>query len=148
MTGWRINDAVPADVRAMARIMGDWVRETGWMPVLHNRNEDEAFIAGVLGSHTVRVARNGEGLLGFLARHACHITAFYLADEARCQGIGRALIEEVKAVQPEIALWTFQANTCAVSFYVREGFCVDEKTDGSGNDEGLPDLRLIWRKAP
>jgi GNAT superfamily N-acetyltransferase len=132
----------------MARILGDWVRGTGWMPVLHDREEDERFLAGLLNTHSVRVARSGAEVLGFLAHDGGSITALYIADGARGQGIGRAFLEDVKAVESEIALWAFQANVRAVSFYQREGFAVADETDGRGNDEGLPDLRLVWKRTP
>ncbi|MGL4239009.1 GNAT family N-acetyltransferase [Tabrizicola sp.] len=147
MTGWGITDASPGDAGPLALILGDWVRETGWMPVLHSREEDVGFLSGLIESHVVRVARGGTGPMGFLARKAGHIAALYLAPEARGLGVGKALLDEVKAVEPTVELWAFQANRGAVAFYLREGFREVERTDGR-NDEGLPDLRLIWRKAP
>ncbi len=148
MSPWSITDATREDVGPMARILGDWARQTGWMPILHSREEDAGFLAGLLQTHTVRVAGDGSGVLGFLARDGGDIDALYLADTARDRGIGKALLQEVKAAEPEIALWTFQANVGAVAFYLREGFRVVEETNGSGNAERLPDLRLIWKKAP
>ena len=72
--------------------------------------------------------------------------ALHVAAAARGQGVGRALLDEVKATEPEIDLWTFQANRPALAFYGRLGFVEAERTDGSGTDEGLPDVRLIWRR--
>jgi ribosomal protein S18 acetylase RimI-like enzyme len=48
---------------------------------------------------------------------------------------------------PEVRLWTFQANYRAVAFYRRNGFRTLETTDGSGNEERLPDYLLVrpWR---
>jgi ribosomal protein S18 acetylase RimI-like enzyme len=86
--------------------------------------------------------------LGFLAQRHGHIDALYLAPEARGLGIGKALLDQVKTEQPLIELWTFQANVRAIAFYLREGFHEAERTDGRRNDEGLPDLRLVWEKAP
>ncbi len=146
MTAWQITDATPADAVPLAGILGDWVRETGWMPVLHSREEDVGFLAGLVESHKVRVARSRSGPLGFLARKAGHIAALYLVPEARGRGIGKALLAEVKTAEPALELWAFLANEQAVAFYLRQGFVEVERTDGRGNDEGLPDLRLIWRK--
>jgi ribosomal protein S18 acetylase RimI-like enzyme len=47
-----------------------------------------------------------------------------------------------------VDLSTFQANARALAFYRREGFHEAERTDGSGTEEGLPDVRLIWRHEP
>lgn len=145
MTGFRLTDANEGDVVALARFIGNWVRETGWMPVLHTREEDEGFVAGLLVSHAVRVARGGAVPLGFLARQGGRVQALHVAAEARGWGIGRELLDEVKAVEAVVDLWAFQANARALAFYLREGFQEAERTDGSGTEEGLPDVRLIWR---
>lgn len=146
MIGWSITDADGSDVGTLAGIMGDWVRETDWMPVLHSREEDEGFVATLLGTHKVRVARKGADRLGFLARQGGRVQALHVAAEARGLGIGKALLDELKAAEFEIELWTFQANPRAVAFYRREGFSEVVRTDGSGNEESLPDVRLIWRR--
>lgn len=148
MTVLDITAADVADVDALVRIMREWVGETGWMPVLHSPEEDKAFLMGLLGTHIVRVARTEDGPQGFLARQAGYVTALHVLGDARGRGIGKALLDEVKATEAEITLWTFQANDRAIAFYLREGFSEVERTDGRGNDEGLPDLRLTWRKVP
>ena len=146
MTDWKITDADASDVSTLAGIIGDWVRETDWMPVLHSRDEDEGFVATLLGTHKVRVARQAADRLGFLARQGGRVQALHVAAEARGLGIGKALLDELKAAEFEIDLWTFQANQRALAFYRREGFSEVVRTDGSGNEEGLPDVRLIWRR--
>lgn len=147
MTDWNITDADASDVGTLAGIMGDWVRETEWMPVLHTCEEDEGFVATLLGTHRVRVARKGAERLGFLARQSGRVQALHVAAKARSLGIGKALLDELKAAEFEIDLWTFQANQRALAFYRREGFSEVVRTDGRGNEEGLPDVRLIWRRA-
>jgi ribosomal protein S18 acetylase RimI-like enzyme len=59
---------------------------------------------------------------------------------------GSARLDEVKATEAEITLWTFQANTAAIAFYLKQGFVEVERTDGSHNDERLPDVRMMWRR--
>jgi GNAT superfamily N-acetyltransferase len=148
VTTWQIIDATAGDVGPLARIVGDWVRETGWMPVLHSHDDDKGFVYGLLGTHVVRVARNRSDRLGFLARQWGRVQALHVDARSRGLGVGKVLLDEVKAVEPELELWTFQANLRALSFYRREGFHEAERTDGRGNDERLPDVRLIWRRAP
>lgn len=146
MSRWNLTDAGVSDVPVLARIIGDWVRETDWMPVLHSHEEDEGFLAGLLRTHVVRFARGGPHRLGFMARQGEKVQALHVAKAARGLGIGRALLDEVKAVEPAVSLWTFQANIRAIAFYRREGFAEAERTDGKRNDERLPDIRMIWRK--
>ncbi|MBE2274989.1 MAG: GNAT family N-acetyltransferase [Rhodobacteraceae bacterium] len=132
---------------ALAHILGDWVRSTGWMPVLHSREDDRAFIARLIAGNCVLVARSeaGGAPLGFIAVRLCDIVALHVADGHRGRGLGKALLDAAKAREPRLVLWTFQANSAAIAFYLREGFVEIERTDGAGNEEGLPDVRMIWR---
>ena len=63
-------------------------------------------------------------------------------------GLGSRLVELAKSRSPEgLQLWTFASNTDAQRFYQRHGFAVVEATEGSGNEERQPDLRLVWPAA-
>ncbi len=147
MIAFTLSEATPEDAVPLARILGDWLRETGWMPVLHSREEDIGFLQRMIASQRVLVARDGQGApLGFIAVKLCDIAGFYLAPAARGQGIGKALLDAAKADEPRLALWTFVANTGAIAFYRREGFVETERTNGASNEEGLPDVRMIWRR--
>jgi GNAT superfamily N-acetyltransferase len=142
-----LTDATPQDAVPLARILGDWLRGTGWMPVLHSRDQDIAFLSRMIASHHVLVARDAEGVpLGFIAVKQGDIAGFYVAEASRGQGIGKVLLDAAKAQEPRLVLWTFQANTGAIAFYAREGFTEVERTDGAGNEERLPDVRMIWRR--
>ena len=140
-----ISPATPDDAPALARILGDWLRETGWMPVLHTREEDEGFLRHLIATRTVRVLRLPDPQ-GFLAREGGQIDALYLAPAARGQGWGRALLEEAKAAEPRLSLWTFAANAAARAFYASEGFAEVQATDGQDNEARLPDIRLEWQQ--
>lgn len=140
-----LTGALTADAPALAAILGGWIAECDWMPKLHTPEEDRAFVAGLIADQTVRVARGDDGPLGFLARSGGLVSCLYLSPIARGQGIGARLLAEAKAAEPALALWTFQANTWAIAFYRREGFTEVERTDGTGNEEHLPDIRLTWQ---
>jgi GNAT superfamily N-acetyltransferase len=135
-----LRDARAEDAPMMAQVLGDWCRDTPWMPKLHSRAEDLGFVTGLLQTHLVRVF---EGL-GFLARQGSVVDALYLAPAGRGQGFGRALLDEVK-LTGLVQLWTFQANQGARAFYLREGLREVRMTDGAGNDEKLPDVWMEWR---
>lgn len=145
---WTLSPAVPRDAVALARILGDWLRGTGWIPILHNRGEDLSFLRRMIASHRMLVARDASGrALGFIAVKQGDIAAFHVDQGARSQGIGKTLLDAIKTDEPRLALWTFQANEAAIRFYLREGFAEVERTDGAGNEERLPDVRMIWRRA-
>ena len=84
--------------------------------------------------------------VGFLARRGAFVHALYLAPRARRRGIGSALLAAAKATSERLTLWVFAANLPARAFYATHGFQAVEAGDGSGNDEGLPELRLEWRR--
>ena len=93
------------------------------------------------------VGRDGRPVVqGFLARDGEDILALYVRPSQTGRGIGRALMQAAKARCPRLRLWTFQANIAAQRFYLREGFAEAARTDGAGNDEGLPDIHYIWER--
>jgi GNAT superfamily N-acetyltransferase len=136
-----IRRAEAGDAAWCARVLGDWARETGWMPILHSREEDLGFLQGLIARAEVFVAEGG-----FLAREGEEVLALYLAPEARRQGVGKALLDAAKEGQERLTLWAFQRNGGALRFYAREGFVEVERTDGSRNDERLPDVRMVWER--
>lgn len=136
-----IRRAEGGDAGWCARVLGDWVRETGWMPILHTREEDAAFVAGLIARTEVLVAEGG-----FLAREGEEVLALYLSPVARGRGVGRALLDAAKQGRDRLTLWAFQRNEGALRFYAREGFVAVERTDGEGNEAGLPDVRLVWER--
>ncbi len=139
-----LRDATPKDAAGMARVLGDWCRETPWLPKLHSRADDLGFVGGLLTTHVVRLGfADTSGCAGFLARRGCEIDALYLAPQARGRGLGKALLEEAKSCG-HLGLWTFQANAGARRFYLREGFREVRMTDGADNDEKLPDVWMEW----
>jgi GNAT superfamily N-acetyltransferase len=138
-------DAHPADLPVIARILGDWCRDTDWMPKLHSREADLGFLQHLAGRGILRVM--GDPALGFMARQGGEVDALYIAADARGRGLGAALLAEAMAAEPVLTCWTFQANLAAQRFYARAGFVETERTDGAGNDERLPDIRLEWRRA-
>ncbi len=84
--------------------------------------------------------------LGFVILHGGVIEHLYVQPEHQRRGVGAALLARARAVSPGgLALWCFVRNRPARAFYAREGFIEAEETDGSGNEEREPDVRLVWR---
>ena len=142
----KIVPATPKDAAPLARILKGWIVETDWMPKLHTPDEDRRFLSHLITTQEVTTLRNWRGVQGFLARDAEVVHALYLAPKVRGQGWGKVLLDQAKSRQGRLTLWTFQQNERARAFYAREGFVEVEFTDGQGNDEKLPDLRLEWQR--
>lgn len=140
-----LREGNPADADAIARILSDWIDNTSWMPRVHSRDEDRGFGHFLLANTKVSVADEGGIAIGFLARRDAEIDALYVDAPARGQGIGSRLLSAQKSACEFLALWTFQANQPARTFYAKHGFREIHETDGQTNDEKLPDVRLEWR---
>lgn len=143
-----LRPANPLDAGRVGAILSAWIDETPWMPRVHTRAEDIAFADMMVDRGWVTVSETAEDVLGFIARDGDDIHALYIDPEARGQGIGSALLASAMEHEDQLTLWTFQANTRAQAFYERHGFAPVEHTDGSGNDEGLPDIRYHWQRTP
>ena len=129
----------------MAQVLGGWNAATAWMPKLHTQAEELWFCSHLIETSEVFVIRLPD-VSGFLARRNGEIPAIYLAPALRGQGHGKALLDRAKQGRDRLELWTFQANTRAVAFYLREGFAEDHRTVGDRNAEKLPDIHLIWTR--
>ncbi len=138
-----VRPAKPTDVPALAAILSDWIDETEWMPRLRPREADARFVADMVHGGGVDVLVLDEECAGFLQETEGHISALYLAPAARGQNGGKLLLDAAKARSSRLDLWTFVANDGARRFYRREGFREVERS--CDNDEGLPDVRMVWK---
>lgn len=142
-----VRKAEEGDTQVLAAILQSWLEDTPWMPVLHTLADTETFCRHLTKAADCWVAEDAAQVSGFLARDKEWVTALYLASSARDRGIGCKLLAEAKDGQDALQLWCFQNNTGARRFYERHGFVAEELTDGAGNDEKLPDIRFVWRRA-
>lgn len=118
--------AVPASVHSDDETRG-WVRD-------HLMPEAQVWVAAA-DDQPVAVMALRDGWVDQL----------YVLAEWSGQGIGSRLLQTAKQQSPAgLQLWTFVSNAPARGFYERHGFVVAEQTDGSGNEEREPDLRMVW----
>lgn len=138
-----VRPAQPLDAGRVGAILTQSVRDQTFLPQLHSEAENIQFFGRMIDHGMVWVADDGI-VRGFLAREGAYIHGLYVARGARGHGIGAGLMARAKADVDRLELYTFVANTGARRFYTRQGFVEIDRTDGSGNDEGLPDIYMVW----
>lgn len=99
------------------------------------------------------VAGEGIEIVGVMAlyrrREIGWLDQLFLAPSVVGQGIGTQLVARAKAeLGAPIHLYTFQQNAGARRFYERHGFRAIQFGDGSGNEEGCPDVLYEWTGDP
>ena len=146
MSAVDLRPARSTDAGKVGAILSEFIDTTPWMPRIHTRAEDVGFAGHMIDKGWVTVCESGGQVSGFVACENEDIQALYITANARRSGIGSALIALLKGQSARLSLWTFQANTDAQAFYARLGFETVEETDGAGNDEGLPDMRMEWKR--
>jgi len=101
------------------------------------------------GGVTVAVAAGSPVGVVAMAREAgvSWITQLYISPAHVNQGIGTLLLSHALATLPlPVRLWCFQRNVRARRFYERHKFNALKFTDGSANEERLPDV--LYERAP
>jgi GNAT superfamily N-acetyltransferase len=81
-------------------------------------------------------------VVGMLVLNDDWVDQLYVDPALTGRGIGSQLLQTARRERPEgLRLWTFASNSGAQRFYERNGFTEVERTDGSGNEEGAPDIQ-------
>jgi GNAT superfamily N-acetyltransferase len=144
-----VRRAGPDDAPAVADVL---IRSrhasVGSIPgAIHSDDEIREWIkAVVIPEQEVWLAESDEGqVLAMLVLDGGWIDQLYVDPTWTGMRLGSRLVELAKSRRPGgLQLWTFVTNIGARRFYERHGFVVAEMTDGSGNEENEPDIRLVW----
>jgi putative acetyltransferase len=119
------------------------------MPRIHTVEEDQNYFAKILASQQCWVMGRKGGVFGFIAVENSWVNHLYVLPNYQGIGIGTRLLNIAKEISPSsLQLWTFQANVRAREFYRKHAFIEVELTDGEGNEEKTPDVRLVWNAKP
>jgi GNAT superfamily N-acetyltransferase len=142
--------AEPADADGVARVYLASFGETYDFPLAHSDDDVRVWVAEhVIPELETWVAKVDGEVVGVMALSNAVLEQLYIHPERAGVGIGSRLLELAKERRPNgLELWTFQVNAGARRFYGRHGFEEVEWTDGSGNEEGQPDVRCVWRPKP
>ena len=99
-------------------------------------------VKAALAQAEVWAAVEEHGIQGFIGLQGDYIAGLFVRREARSQGIGRRLMEQVKAHHPRLCLRVYQKNLRAEGFYRREGFAALET--GVDPDTGEAEILMVW----
>jgi chorismate mutase/GNAT superfamily N-acetyltransferase len=142
-----VRRALPEDAADCAEVVvsSRSAAGTAFPPSRHSPEEDRAFFARRVCDHEVWVAETQGEVVGHLDLDGSWIHSLYVHPRAQRRGVGAALLDLAKACRPDgFGLWVFATNRGARAFYRRQGLLELETTDGSGNEEGAPDVRMVW----
>ncbi|MHB8572647.1 MAG: GNAT family N-acetyltransferase [Candidatus Dormibacteria bacterium] len=111
----------------------------------HSDDEVREWIALQVETGEVLLALDGETPAAMMIVRDGWIEQLYVAPASQRRGLGAALLRRARELSPAgIRLYTFQANAAARAFYEKHGFRATEFGDGSGNQEGEPDVLYTW----
>lgn len=83
-------------------------------------------------------------IMGFIGLDKEYIEGIFVLDQCQKRGIGKALLNHVKAKKEHLSLNVYQKNLNAILFYQREGFCVQyEDVD---KNTGEKEYRMVWNR--
>lgn len=81
---------------------------------------------------------------GFIGLMDNYIAGIFVKEAIQSKGIGKQLLDHVKALKPNLSLSVYQKNTRAVCFYQREQFVIQsENLDESTNEK---EFIMVWQK--
>ena len=130
------------DLEAVASIwLASNLEAHSFIPAEYWRGNYEAGKAA-LAQAEVYVYEDAAGVLGFVGLSGDYVEGIFVASDARSHGIGRQLLDHVKATHRCLELNVYAKNRRAVEFYQREGF----ELKGSGVDPHTrEDFLFFWR---
>ena len=140
-----IRRATVQDVEAIVGIHERIVATMTYLPVVHSHEDHLEWFGERLVDREGWVWDDGE-VRGYMLLGEDELMHLYLDVGWTGRGIGTSLLELAMSRLPDgFTLWTFQENEGARRFYERHGLHAIELGDGSGNEEGVPDVRYEWR---
>ena len=138
--------ALEDDAGQLASVHLDSRQRAAMPPGVHTDDEVRRWLAGRLRSDDEIWLAEVDGAVAAYARMAeSWLDDLYVAPPFAGQGLGSALLDLVKSLRPDgFCLWVFESNHPARDFYERRGLVALERTDGAGNEERAPDVKMAW----
>ena len=128
------------DASACALIVDDWIEKTIEMPRLFDKHKLTEMIRNTIPLKEVWVI--GQPINGYIYYNPDLSQISALCVNKKSEGIGKILLDRIKADHKYLHLWSHEFNNSAHKIYKREGFQLKNRKD-RGSD-GLPELQFEW----
>lgn len=129
------------------RVMTLWLdanlKAHGFVPAAYWRSNFEP-VKEMLPQTEVYVYENTGEIRGFVGLSSEYIEGIFVADEMQSQGIGKCLLDHIKAMKDTLHLNVYQKNTRAIRFYQREGFVI--QYEGLDESTGEKEYAMLWQR--
>ena len=118
-----------------------------YIPRLRHTDDDvrEWVASIVLVEREVWVAVIDDRIVAIAVLRDDFVDLFYVLPGHQRRGVGTRLLAQCKRQRRVLRLYTFQSNEPARDFYEKDGFRAVAFGDGTGNEEGEPDVLYEWR---
>lgn len=142
-----LRKASDEDMYAVAEVARQSRRHfLSYLPDLHSPEEDKSFFRTIVFEECdVWVVEDRSEIVGFCAFKEGWLDHLYFLPSHVGKRLGQRLLAKAKDAHSHLQLWVFQQNTRAIRFYERHGFVKVRETDGSDNEERVPDALFEWR---
>lgn len=97
-----------------------------------------------LGQADIYVFETEQEICGFAGMMDSYLAGIFVDKAHRSKGAGKALLDFIKTIYPEIKLDVYEKNERALDFYLREGFWIE--AEGIDKDTCEREYRMLWRK--
>ena len=117
------------------------------IPRLMHTDEDVRgwYASVVMVEREVWLAELDGSPVGVMVIRGEFVDALYVLPAAQRRGVGAQLLAQAKRGRARLRLYAFQSNEPARDFYEKHGFKAVAFGDGTGNEEGAPDVLYEWR---
>lgn len=115
----------------------DFITPSYWID-----NKDE--VKNALAQAEVYVYEKDTTVAGFVGLDGTYIAGIFVSPQHRSSGIGKALLNYIKDLKPDLILGVYQKNERAIKFYKREGFAIKKEDLDKVNDE--KEYMMTWEK--
>ena len=133
-----------ADVdRVMALWLNANLKAHDFVPAAYWRNNFEP-VKEMLPQAEVYVYEVAEEIQGFVGLTGEYIEGIFVSGEVQSQGIGKRLLDHIKAIKDTLYLSVYQKNTRAIRFYQREDFVIQREGLDESTDE--KEFTMLWRR--